>query len=254
MSEYFTVKESDDRWWIMSPDGKPFWSIGMTHIDSATLRYPENGSLWKDRYDRSEERWIKERVTPDLTSWGFNTIGWAQEVIIRTQTIHRHSRAWTHEAYQWADMPYCHLLPFTEAHQWEGETRLPDVFSEDFEQWCDTVAREHCAQMAEDPNLIGYFYCDCPTWVHTRPNNPTGPWFDPTRLESAEGRDELARMTERYYKVTHDAVRRYDPNHLLLGDRYEGKGPAAGRNPAGRVTLRRHVELSVFFGAEPDRG
>ena len=42
MSEYFTVKESDDRWWIMSPDGKPFWSIGMNHIDSATLRYPEN--------------------------------------------------------------------------------------------------------------------------------------------------------------------------------------------------------------------
>tara|TARA_Y100000588_G_scaffold269877_2_gene285334 strand:- start:1308 stop:1580 length:273 start_codon:yes stop_codon:yes gene_type:complete len=69
-------------------------------------------------------------------------------------------------------MPYCHLLPFTEAHQWEVETRLPDVFSEDFEQWCDTVAREHCAQMAEDPNLIGYFYCDCPTWVHTRPNSP----------------------------------------------------------------------------------
>lgn len=221
------------------------------------LRHPALSGEWiaLEGPIRSKRRALDQGAgTPDLTSWGFNTIGWAQEVIIRTQTIHRHSRAWTHEAYQWADMPYCHLLPFTEAHQWEVETRLPDVFSEDFEQWCDTVAREHCAQMAEDPNLIGYFYCDCPTWVHTRPNNPTGPWFDPTRLESAEGRDELARMTERYYKVTHDAVRRYDPNHLILGDRYEGKGPAAGRNPAGRVTLRRHVELSVFFGAEPDRG
>jgi hypothetical protein len=28
-------------------------------------------------------------------------------------------------------------------------------------------------------------------------------------------------MAERYYAVTHDAVRRYDPNHMILGDRWE---------------------------------
>ena len=32
-------------------------------------------------------------------------------------------------------------------------------------------------------------------------------------------------MATRYYKVTHDAVRRYDANHLILGDRYEAKNP-----------------------------
>jgi hypothetical protein len=30
-------------------------------------------------------------------------------------------------------------------------------------------------------------------------------------------------MARRYYRVTHDAIRRYDKNHLILGDRYEGK-------------------------------
>ena len=30
-----------------------------------------------------------------------------------------------------------------------------------------------------------------------------------------------------YYRIIHDAIRRYDPNHLLLGDRYEGRRPLA---------------------------
>lgn len=219
----FTTTRDGNRWWFSTPAGGRVFSIGMNHIDSATLRYPENGHLWRERYGNSQARWIRERVVPDLNDWGFNAIGWVQEVVIRTEHIHRHSMNWTREEYDWAAMPYCHMLPFTEAHQWEVETRLPDVFSDGFEEWCDVVAREHCARLADDPNLIGYFYCDCPTWVHTRPNNRTAPWFDPTRLETTAGRDELTRMAERYYRVTHDAVRRYDPHHLILGDRYEAK-------------------------------
>ena len=219
----FTVEERHGRWWFVTPAGDPFWSIGMNHIDSASLRYPDAAGVWRARYDGSQERWLRERVRPDLLSWGFNTVGWVQEVTTRTPTIHRHSRNFTFEEYQWLDMPYCHLLPFTETHQWEVETRHPDVFSDDFAEWCDVVAREHCAVMAGDPDLIGYFYVDCPTWVHCPPKNPKGAWFDPARLQSAAGRRELSAMAQRYYQVTHDAVRRYDPDHLILGDRYEGK-------------------------------
>jgi hypothetical protein len=32
-------------------------------------------------------------------------------------------------------------------------------------------------------------------------------------------------LATRYYQVTHDAVRRYDKNHLILGDRYEAMAP-----------------------------
>jgi hypothetical protein len=225
VKKYFGVDERAGHWWFITPDGEPFFSIGMNHIDSATLRYLESGDVWRERYGNSEQRWIQEAVVADLRAWGFNTIGWTQEVVIRKPTMHRHSRSFTYEEYQWADMPYCHLLPFTETHQWEVETRYPDVFSEDFEEWCDYVAREECARMAEDPKLIGYFYVDCPSWVHSPPRNPKGPWYDPKGLETESGRRELFEMAQRYYRVTHDAVRRYDPNHLILGDRYEAKAP-----------------------------
>lgn len=32
-------------------------------------------------------------------------------------------------------------------------------------------------------------------------------------------------LATQYYKVTHDSIRRYDPHHLILGDRYEARAP-----------------------------
>jgi hypothetical protein len=148
-----------------------------------------------------------------------------QEVTVRQW---RHSRAFTLEEYQALDMPYCHLLPFTESHQWEQHTRHFDFFSTDWEEWCDYVARSHCAEMSQDSNLIGYFYSDCPTWIHTREVNQwRGPIFDPERLKTKEGQQALIALAQKYYQTTHDAIRRYDPNHLILGDRYEANAPIA---------------------------
>lgn len=223
---FFVVEKRGGRWFFRDPDGQPFFSIGINHIDSATLRYRENIGLWRERYANSMHRWLSERVKPDLISWGFNTVGWVQEVVTRGLTNHRHSRNFTFEEYQWLDMPYCHMLPFADFHQWEAETKHPDFFSKDFEDWCDYVARAHCARFADDPKLIGYFYIDCPTWVHTRRENKwKGPLFDPDDLKTEAGRKRLVEMAGCYYKVTHDAIRRYDANHLILGDRYEVRAP-----------------------------
>lgn len=223
---FFTLGRRKDRHFLIDPSGNPFFSLALNHIDASPLRYPESGRLWAERYGNSQGRWLKESVAPNLRRWGFNSVGWVQEVVTRGPTNHRHSRNFIFEEYQWLDMPYCHMLPFADFHQWEAETRLPDLASREFEDWCDYVARAECARFAGDPKLIGYFYIDCPTWVHTRPENAwRGPLFDPARLDTQAGRDDLFRLATRYYRVTHDAVRRYDPHHLILGDRYEANAP-----------------------------
>ena len=220
---FFTLGRRDGHWWLITPQGHPFFSMGLNHIDPATLRYPENIDLWREKYDGSTIRWIQESVAPNLQSWGFNTVGWVQEVTVRKW---RHSRAFTVDEYRALEMPYCHLLPFMESHQWEKHTVHYDFLSEDWREWCDYVARSHCAELANDPNLIGYFYSDCPTWVHERPDNQwRGPIFDPDRLQTKAGRKELSQLAFRYYKTTHDAIRRYDKHHLILGDRYEANAP-----------------------------
>ena len=220
---FFTLDRDHDRWWLITPEGKRFFSIGLNHIDPASLRYPENIRIWRDRYGGSTTRWIQESVVPNLKRWGFNTVGWVQEVTVRKW---RHSRGFTVDEYRTLEMPFCHLLPFIESHQWEQHTRHFDFRSQQWEEWTDYVARSHCAALSEDRNLIGYFYSDCPTWVHSRPDNEwRGPIFDPDRLRTPAGRRELAELARRYYKTTHDAIRRHDPHHLILGDRYEANAP-----------------------------
>ncbi|MBC9866850.1 MAG: agarase [Opitutae bacterium] len=220
---FFTLGQVDGHWLLITPDGKPFFTLGLNHIDPATLRYPENIHLWRDKYDGSTLSWIKESVAPNLKAWGFNTVGWVQEVTVPKW---QHSRPFTVDEYRALDMPYCHLLPFLESHQWEKHTVHYDFRSSDWKEWCDYVARSHCSELSEDPNLIGYFYSDCPVWVHQRPENEwRGPIFDPERLKSEAGRKELKDLAHQYYKTTHDVIRRYDQHHLILGDRYEANAP-----------------------------
>lgn len=220
---FFTLRRFGPRWFFAAPDGSPFFSLGLNHIDSSPLRYPENVARWEQRYGNDQLRWIRESVAPNLRRWGFNSVGWVQEVSIRKRA---HTPAFTFEEYQALDLPYCHLLPFSQTEQWNAWQRNPDYYSAEFEDWCDYVARASCSRMKDDPKLIGYFYVDCPTWVHTEPVTEwRGPLFDPALLKTDAGKAELTKLATRFYQVTHDAVRRYDRHHLILGDRYEANRP-----------------------------
>jgi hypothetical protein len=220
---YFTLGKVKGRWLFKDPKGNPFFSVALNHFDSATLRYPENEHIWKEKYGNDQIRWIKEGVVPHLKDWGFNSVGWVQEVTVKQQA---HSANWSYEEYQALNMPYFHMLPFIETHSWNPWHKNADLRSSAFEDWCDYVARSNCTRFRDDPNLIGYWYSDCPTWTWNRPHNKwRGPMFDPEKLKSEAGRRELYDLARHYYQVTHDAIKRYDPNHLIMGDRYEANMP-----------------------------
>lgn len=225
---FYRLGKYKDRTWLVTPEGKPFFTIGFNHIDPAALRYPENIHIWREQYGNSMDRWLRESVGPNLRKCGFNSVGNTVEMASNGPTNHRQSRRFTYEEYQSLDLPYFHQLDFADFHHWDAQHRLPDFFTPEFEDWCDHVAREFCAVMADDPKLIGYFYMDCPGWVHTHPHSRwRGPMYDYRKLETERGQKELFDLATRYYQVTHDAIRRYDKRHLIFGDRYEGRGRMA---------------------------
>lgn len=219
----FALTRSAGRHWLRHPDGGRFFSIGLNHIDPGPLMTP--GGLWETRYGNDLKAWLG-KVGDDLRDWGFNSVGWTQESVARGETLYRHAPPLNLEEYAHIGLPYCHMLPFAEFHQWDAQTRHPDFTEQAFADWCDHVARTHCMRMKDDPNLIGYFLIDCPTWIHTRPQNEwRGPLFDPERAQTLEGRKALFDLASRYYRTCHDAIRRYDPDHLILGDRYDAREP-----------------------------
>ena len=80
---FITLGQRDGHWWLITTDGNPFFTMGINHIDPASLRYPENIHIWRDKYDGNTLKWLKESVAPNLKDWGFNTVGWVQEVTLR---------------------------------------------------------------------------------------------------------------------------------------------------------------------------
>ena len=72
----------------------------MNHIDSSALRYAEDSTIWRDKYANDEKKWLQTEVAPRLREWGFNTIGWTQEVVVRGPRMVRHSPRFTYEQYR----------------------------------------------------------------------------------------------------------------------------------------------------------
>ena len=275
-SGYFRVERIADRWWLIDPDGNGFISIGLNHLSSFALRAPEHIETFLAKY-RNEEGWIRNGLVPDLQKWGFNTIGWTQEIAFRyaphdpkkmadgidprrgwgERFALVHDRAWEHERYVWAGMPYCHTLNFLNAAYYfdaiplasDFAPQFPDVFDPAFEDFCDWLARTQCSAMRDDPNLVGYFYSDIPDWNGDVHSNH---WLSGFSGTPGEREDRLHRIASRYYEVCHAAIRRYDKNHLLLGDRYLGQ-----RRVPGSVLAAMHktvdvlsVQFSLDFDAE----
>jgi len=223
---FFHTEKIDDRWWLIDPEGHAFVSIALNHIDETDLKYPRNLDVWRRKYG-SRERWI-EAVLNDLNSWGFNTLGWTQQWVTGrsghdldwvTPIDFGHGEGWSIAEMRDAAMPYVQNLRVAEIEGWNGNPKFPDVFSDDFAERCAWLARQYCAPLADDRNLIGYFLTDIPSWLpHASGGNfaglPRGTSDAPVRT--------LPEVAEKYYSTITEHIRRYDPSHLILGDRYNG--------------------------------
>lgn len=220
---FFGIKQDAGRWSFTDPTGAPFLSVGVNHAEETNLKYPGNIDVWRERYG-SRGSWITEGVTRDLKEWGFNTIGWTAECVavgeidVNDWDAHfdaKHSPQWSAQDFSLAGMPYCVALPVAPIEGWNANPQFPDVFSQEWADWCGYVARSIVAEHADSPHLIGYFLADVPAWA----GHPSGNYFPGLALGDAEG---LAAVAQQYYRTIHDAIRAYDSHHLILGDRYNG--------------------------------
>lgn len=229
----FRVGLLGDRWWLVAGDGRRFLSIGVAHAEPTNLQYPHNIDIWRRKYG-SRERWIADGVVRNLTEWGFTTISATEEYVsgsglgVSGAAIDiGHSPGWCAGDYLAAGMPYCVPLRPLEIESWNRYPAYRDVRSSAFADYCDYLARAICLPHAEQSDLVGYFLVDGPCWER----HPTG-----TGYPSAE----LYDVAQAYYETVTSAIRRYDPDHLILGDRF---GRRAGWPEPVLAALRDHVDV-----------
>ncbi|MEZ5666114.1 MAG: agarase [Alphaproteobacteria bacterium] len=228
-TDFVRLEQTSERWWLVDPAGNGFISIGLNHADESNLKYPHNLEIWKRKYG-SRERWIRDGLVRDLKDWGFNTIGWTQEYISgdwgvaldwHTDVIDlgHSSTPWPAPDFALADMPYILQIRVAEIEDWKGQPAFPDVFDPDFDVYCEYLARNVCFDNADSRNLIGYFLVDIPSWLP----HASGRFFPGFEGLSGKAYDtKLYDVASKYYETMVKHIRRYDRNHLILGDRYNG--------------------------------
>lgn len=207
-SGFFSVgRDADGRWRVYDPDGSPFVIRGIDHatyighgceVDGHHHYEDTNKALFPDR-----KAWERDTAVK-LKKWGFNMLASGCDSGLREQGI-------PYAFFAWMGQGYCSKNGRNASITGEagGTGRaFPNVYATNFVSWCENWARQHCAHRRNDRNLVGYFIDNELKW-----------WA----LDgmSSEKRREIA---ERYFSVTTSAIRKADPNHLILGCRFAAAG------------------------------
>lgn len=209
---FFRTSRENGAWQLVTPEGHPFFLVGIAHVDDSALKYPEGLDIYRERYG-SRDRWISDCVVSSLRDWGFNALAWTKQWVSPQM---RHSPEWTPQEYRDCGLPYIPHIDFLSIERWNAQSVFKNVFGPDFQDWCDYQARYWCAALADDANLIGYAYTARPHWDVSLFRRVT------PEVDGLSDDEALRSIVRKYYQVTHDAIRRYDSSHLIFGDLIEG--------------------------------
>lgn len=265
-----TVRRDAKGWWLVSPEGEPFFSLGICMFNQGsakedyTAAKPSYAAL---RHYEAPEAWADASLAR-LKSWGFTTVGgWSD--------YHTLSRSREHDL--WIT-PVLHLGSRSGAPWF-------DMWDEKVVRTIEEIAQESIAPLRDDPRVIGYYsdnelgWWNAALWKMALEQPATSgqrrrlvslvrqtygdDWdaltrdFEPQNAASWEELDRggmlwlrpgstgihtmrrfLTLVAERYYQVMHDAIHKLDPGALYLGDRYQ-----SFYYPEVPRASRRHVDV-----------
>ena len=269
---FFHVERIDGRDWAIDPQGRGVVLAGVDWVWPAgffceKLGYAPYGRFVETNYP-SREAWADE-TAERLHAWGFNLLGSGCDDALLAPRGFVHT-AMLNLGYRLAHDPDTTKALAVGLHR--PGTAFPNVFHPDFEAECDRAAAAAAAKCRDDPLLLGYFLDNELSWGGETRNRDEG-MFDaamswppdhPARQAVEEfvalrepspamKREFLALVAERYFATMAGALRRHDPNHMVLGCRFAGMG-------ASDVVLAaagRHCDVVTFNcypWADLDRG
>ncbi len=237
---FFRVEQIDGKWWFVDPDGHLFFSMGVGGVDPSIATPVEGrGDLFAALPPRELTQepgaafyawnlfrhygagwragWV-DTTLRRMESWGFNTLARGDPQLLESP----HKKAYVAE--------------FQVGPVGTTILGLPDVFAPDFARMVDEAAARQCAPRKADQFLLGYYVGTEPLWPNHQGELANDILLGPDSATKAELRtalqagdsyerrqDFVHRVFEKYLELAVQAIRRQDPNHLILGVRFAGQ-------------------------------
>jgi hypothetical protein len=190
---FFRVEQIDERWWFVDPEGHLFLSTGINGTPGGGAGFGSGPG--------------SERTNRRLDSWGFTTGGQQRPATV--------------------------MLRWPQGTSFLG---LPDVYSLQFAADIDAAANSQCAGRKNDPLLLGYFIGNEPPWngreselcglILAGPETATKTALKDFLAHSdtpVRRREFVLASFRKYLEIVCGAVRKHDPDHLILGIRFGGR-------------------------------
>ena len=236
---FFYSQKIGDRWWIIDPLGYPCYIRSVANIRVSYLNSPTHKSAALEKCGTSE-KWGLSVTRQIKDDWGFNA-----------------TTELTNDTCNVVDgMIYQNGINFVSTYGDHIGTNISDggstdfagnntmnVFDPAFVEWCDTKAQALEAEKDETwmlgrtignelpmdsemlynylrlspaDSIYHYSYACAWTWLV----NITGKEYPTEEDVTPEMLDLFAGFVyDRYYSIATSAVRKYDPNHMILGTR-----------------------------------
>ena len=275
---FFHTEKIDGLDWAIDPLGRATVLAGTDWCNPQgsmceKLGYRPYGR-WVQQHYASTEEWAAE-TAERLGSWGFTVLPCGGDPSLFYRNL-----AWMNAA----DRVYfshrmCRGDPDWRICEYRPApcTAFPNVFHPDFEAACDWWARQRCAPYRDDPWMVGYFIDNELSWWGRVFANQAGGLFDlvakmpnthpakkalveymsgaagssgdasPRSLSAATTEQKIGFLrlaAERYFVATTTAIRRADPNHMILGCRFAG-GPS-GVHPVVMEVAGKYCDIVSF--------
>ncbi len=237
---FFRVEQFAGRWWLVTPEGNLYLSKGVAVF--STGGSDRQAEALQEKFG-STTAWAKQE-TSKLKSLGFNSLGaWSNVETVRklsepmpyTVIVSPMGKlnAWIKSSGEEADA------------SWSGWEGYPNDFAMVFHSKLDEYIEKEIATIVkyrDDPYCIGYFVDNeipwkdyaldrcLEKWPASHVNHQKAQkWLDArkgktdARLSEATDADRrafIAYCMEVYLGKVTEAIRKYDPNHLFLGCRF----------------------------------
>jgi hypothetical protein len=291
---YIHLEKIDKVWWFIDANGEKFISTGMNHMQSNIRFAKYNKEYWAEQFGEeilqngrfngkatsAIKKWMEQAVK-DHKDYGFNTIPFHRDLNIPD------------EYFEELEINYfgkikTGIIHASRVKYLSSDGKFPDVFSEQFKDNADSIAKEYCSKHKNNKYFLGYTYEDLPAYefqmykqAHLRHNknfvylpwvadiinkngmtdgkkvwltilkeNYNSPqemaenynieitkwedialvskWSEPNNKEKwlADQEEMSKQILENWHKINRESILRYDPNHLIFGDKIfcHGKG------------------------------